>query len=49
MVALIAALVDSGVGTAARRVADGSSCVTISLELKFISMVKLGPRASWKN
>ena len=38
----IAALVDSGVGTAAHRVADGSPCVTISLELKFISMVKLG-------
>jgi len=38
----IAALVDSGVGAAARRVTDGSPCVTISLELKFISMVKLG-------
>ena len=38
----IAALVDAGVGTAAHRVADGSPCVTISLELKFISVVKLG-------
>ena len=38
----IAALVDSGVGTAAHRAAGGSPCVTISLELKFISMVKLG-------
>ena len=38
----IAALVDSGVGTAAHRVADGNPCVTISLELKFISTVKLG-------
>ena len=38
----IAALVDSGVGTAAHRVADGSPCVTISLELKFISPVQLG-------
>ena len=38
----IAALVDSGVGTAAHRVADGNPCVTISLELKFISVVKLG-------
>ena len=37
----IAALVDSGAGTAARRVADGSPCVTISLELKFISSVHL--------
>ena len=38
----IAAVVDAGAGTAAHRVADGSSCVTISLELKFISTVKLG-------
>jgi len=29
----IAALVDSGVGTAAHRSADGGPCVTISLEL----------------
>jgi uncharacterized protein (TIGR00369 family) len=38
----IAACVDAGAGTAAHRVADGSTCVTISLELKFISAVKLG-------
>ena len=38
----IAALVDAGVGTAAHRVADNSPCVTISLELKFISAVQLG-------
>ena len=38
----IAALVDAGAGTAAHRVVDGSPCVTISLELKFISVVKLG-------
>ena len=38
----IAALVDAGAGTAAHRVADGSPCVTISLELKFISSVHLG-------
>ena len=38
----IAAVVDAGAGTAAHRAADGSSCVTISLELKFISAVKLG-------
>ena len=38
----IAAFVDAGAGTAAHRVADGSPCVTISVELKFISMVKLG-------
>ena len=37
----IAAFVDAGAGTAAHRVADKKPCVTISLELKFISMVKL--------
>ena len=38
----IAALVDAGAGTAAHRSTDNSPCVTISLELKFISPVKLG-------
>ena len=38
----IAALVDAGSGTAAHRAVKGSSCVTISLELKFISTVLLG-------
>ena len=38
----IAAFVDAGAGTAAHRVADQKPCVTISLELKFISAVKLG-------
>ena len=38
----IAALVDSGVGTAAHRSANDGPCVTISLELNFISAVKLG-------
>ena len=38
----IAAVVDAGAGTAAHRVANKSPCVTISLELKFISPVKLG-------
>ena len=38
----IAALVDAGAGTAAHRAASNSPCVTISLELKFISAVKLG-------
>ena len=37
----IAALVDAGAGTAAHRSADNCPCVTISLELKFISPVKL--------
>ena len=38
----IAAVVDAGSGTAAHRSADNNSCVTISLELKFISTVKIG-------
>ena len=38
----IAAVVDAGAGTAAHRAADQHPCVTISLELKFISAVKLG-------
>ena len=37
----IAALTDAGVGTAAHRTTDANICVTISLELKFISQVKL--------
>ncbi len=38
----IAAFVDAGAGTAAHKSANGSSCVTVSLELKFISPVQLG-------
>ena len=38
----IAAVVDSGAGTAAHRTAEKHPCVTISLELKFISAIKLG-------
>ena len=38
----IAAFVDAGAGTAAHRSANNSPCVTISLELKFISAVNLG-------
>lgn len=38
----ISAVVDAGAGTAAHRSADNYPCVTISLELKFISSVKLG-------
>jgi len=37
----IAALVDAGAGTAAHRSSDNSPCVTISLEIKFISAVHL--------
>ena len=38
----IAAFVDAGAGTAAHRSAENNPCVTVSLELKFISMVRLG-------
>ena len=38
----ISALVDSGAGTAAHRAVGNAHCVTISLDLKFISVVKLG-------
>ena len=38
----ICAAVDAGAGTAAHRAAENNPCVTISLELKFISPVKLG-------
>ena len=38
----IAAVVDAGAGTAAHKAADQNPCVTISLELKFISAIKLG-------
>ena len=38
----ISAVVDAGAGTAAHKVSGNNPCVTISLELKFISMVKLG-------
>ena len=38
----IAAFVDAGSGTAAHGTACNSPCVTISLDLKFISAVRLG-------
>lgn len=38
----IAALTDAGLGTAAHRTTDENLCVTISLELKFISSIQLG-------
>ena len=38
----IATFIDAGAGTAAYRVADQKPCVTISLEIKFISPVNLG-------
>ena len=38
----LSALVDAGSGTAAHRAAGNVPCVTISLDLKFISASKLG-------
>ncbi len=38
----IAAFVDAGAGTAAHRSTNNYPCVTISLELKFISAIHLG-------
>ena len=38
----IATFIDAGAGTAAHRVANQKPCVTISLEIKFISPVNLG-------
>ena len=37
-------IADTGMGNAAHRVAEGKRCVTISLEMKFISAGKLGDK-----
>ena len=44
----IAALIDAGAGTAAHRSADNEPCVTISLDLKFISAARLGDELTGK-
>jgi acyl-coenzyme A thioesterase PaaI-like protein len=38
----IALIIDAGAGTGAHRTADGGSCVTVSLDIKFIGTTKLG-------
>ena len=38
----LSALIDAGAGTAAHRSAENAPCVTISLDLKFISASKIG-------
>ena len=38
----ISALIDAGAGTAAHRTAGNTPCVTVSLDLKFISPAKIG-------
>ena len=37
-------IADTGMGNGAHRAADGKRCVTISLEMKFISAAKLGDK-----
>ena len=37
-------IADTGMGNAAHRVAENKQCVTISLEMKFISAAKLGDK-----
>ena len=38
----LSALIDAGAGTAAHRASGNSPCVTISLDLKFIGVSKVG-------
>ena len=38
----LSALIDAGAGTAAHRAAENAPCVTISLDLKFIGVSKIG-------
>ena len=38
----LSALIDAGAGTAAHRSAENASCVTISLDIKFIGSSKIG-------
>jgi len=38
----LASIADTGMGTAAHRVADNKRCVTINLDIKFISAAKIG-------
>ena len=40
----LATIADTGMGTAAHRVADDRRCVTINLDLKFISAGQLGDK-----
>ena len=38
----LASIADTGMGTAAHRVVDNKRCVTINLDIKFISAAKIG-------
>ena len=44
----LSTIADTGIGTAAHMVAENKRCVTISLEMKFISASLLGQRLSGK-
>ena len=40
----LSTIADTGMGTAAHQVADNNRCVTISLDIKFISAARLGQK-----
>ena len=44
----LSSIADTGMGTAAHQVAGNKRCVTISLDLKFITAAKLGDKLSGK-
>ena len=44
----LATIADTGMGTAAHRVAGDKRCVTINLDMKFISAGMLGDKLNWK-
>ena len=44
----LCSIADTGMGNAAHRVADNKRCVTISLEMKFISAASLGQKLTGK-
>ena len=44
MVVFLSTIADTGMGTAAHRVAGDKRCVTINLDMKFISAGQLGDK-----
>ena len=44
----LSTIADTGMGTAAHRIAGDHRCVTINLDIKFISAAKLGEKLSGK-
>ena len=44
----LSAIADTGMGTAAHKIAGDKRCVTISLDMKFISSASLGEKLSGK-